>query len=278
LTDSADLAGQGYWDDLWSTSDLPAPIDPSDPGVANYVNRGLAAYFDEALGEPAGGDEILEVGCARSAWLPYFACRYQLAVCGLDYSPGGCEMERAVLAHAGVSGEVFCADFFDPPEHLLNRYAAVVSLGVVEHFTDTQACLTALAALLKPGGRLLTVIPNMAGLLGAIERRINPAVYRIHVPLTPAGIAAAHERAGLEVRESKHLLATNFGVLNLNGLPDTRKTRALEHARKNLARLSKLVWLLETKTRPLPTSRALSPYVVCTATKHADRSGRPRAA
>ena len=91
---------------------------------------------------------LLEIGCAKSAWLPYFAKEFSLSVCGLDYSPIGCQMSRKILQANGVVAEVFCADLFSPPDNMLGVFDVVVSLGVVEHFEDTASCLNAVSSFL----------------------------------------------------------------------------------------------------------------------------------
>jgi SAM-dependent methyltransferase len=233
--------------------------------VRNHANRGFDALFREELGALPADAALLEVGCGHSSWLPYFAQRFGLQVSGLDYSERGCESARQILRRAGVPGDVVCADLFDPPAHLLDRFTAVVTFGVVEHFTDTSSCVGALMRYLAPGGVLVTVVPNMTGLIGLIEKAINPDVYGIHVRLGPRALAAAHEAAGLAVRRSEFLLSTNFGVLNVSDLEAGTYTRVKAALCANLSRLSKLVWAIEERLKPLPATRAFAPYVVCVA-------------
>ncbi len=154
---------------------------------------------------------------------------------------------------------------FDPPAQLLGRFRAVVTFGVVEHFTDTAGCVDALMRYLTPDGVLITIIPNMVGVIGRIEEAINPDVYGIHVQLGPRALAAAHEAAGFSVRRSEFFLSTNFGVLNVSDLEAGTTTRLKAALCANLSRLSKLVWAIEERWRPLPARRAFAPYVVCVA-------------
>jgi SAM-dependent methyltransferase len=152
---------------------------------------------------------------------------------------------------------------FEPPPELLRRFDVVFSLGVVEHFEDTTTALKALSAFLKPGGVLLTIIPNMTGLIGDLQRTLNAPVYRIHVPLTAGDLREYHERAGLSVLRSEFLMSTNFGVINLNGL---QRGPGLFFRRATLAvltRLSRLAWFLESVGLPAPTTRRFAPYIVC---------------
>jgi SAM-dependent methyltransferase len=242
---------------------VAAPIDPTDTSVRNRANRGFDGLFREELAGLPSNARLLEVGCGDSAWLPYFARRFGLHVSGLDYSEAGCESARQILERAGVTGDIVCSDLFDPPARLLGSFHAVVSFGVAEHFTDTARCISALARYLTPGGVLITVVPNMTGLVGRIEKAINPEVYDLHERLGPRALSTAHEAAGLAVRRSEFFLSTNFGVLNVNDLPAGAPTRVKAALCASLSRVSKVVWAVEERSRPLPATRAFAPYVVC---------------
>src|SRR5688572_18142084 len=67
-----DKAGKKFWNDLWSDNDIPKAIDPSDPGIRNWGNRRFhqvfLRWFDKSQ---APSMTLLEVGCGKSAWLPY---------------------------------------------------------------------------------------------------------------------------------------------------------------------------------------------------------------
>jgi 2-polyprenyl-3-methyl-5-hydroxy-6-metoxy-1,4-benzoquinol methylase len=260
-----DLAGRDHWNGVWTDAELPVPIDHTDAHFRNYVNRALAAYFDRALATLPSAARLLEVGCARSQWLPYFARRYPLTVTGLDYSEPGCVAAREVLARAGVSADVIQTDLFDHPEETLGAFDAVLSFGVVEHVEDTAACIEAIARFARPGGIVVTTIPNMTGSVGLVQRVVNPAVFAIHLPLTATALAQAHRNAGLQVESSGYLLSTNFGVINLHGLPDSPRTRRIAAVVLQLTRLSKLAWMIEDRWRALPGTRAFAPYAACCA-------------
>ena len=248
---------------------IPTAVDPHRAQRSSYADRRLHELLRQELSRAAArpGARLLEVGCARSRWLPYFASELGFAVTGLDYSEIGCEQERALLAAAGVGGEVVCADVFSPPKELLGSFDGVVSFGVVEHFEDTAAILAAIARLARPGGVVVTQIPNFSGLLAPLMRALNRRVYDTHVPLSAAALRQAHERAGLRVTSCGYFLSTGFGVLNnLSGLdPADRATRVRAGGLKLLRGASRAVWALEEATRPLPATGALAPYIVCTA-------------
>ena len=153
--------------------------------------------------------------------------------------------------------------FLFAPAELCASFQAGMSFGVAEHFERTGECIAAFARFLAPGGRLVTVIPNMTGVPGFLQKSLNRPVYEKHVPLGAAQLDAAHREAGLVVRESGYLVSTNFGVLNLHGLAQNRPSWAVKRALvAALARISSLGWKAETR---LPTSPSWAAYVYCVA-------------
>ena len=166
-------------------------------------------------GIETAGAHLLELGCARSVWLPYFHRQFGFRIVGLDYTEIGCAQARAVLATSAVSGEIVHADLFTPPTAMLNKFDVVVSFGLVEHFSDTAAVLSACARFLKPGGVMITTIPNFSGWLGAMQRRFDRAVYDIHVPLDREQFAQAHKAAGLDLIACDYFIFVNWQVINV---------------------------------------------------------------
>lgn len=263
---AGDRAGKSHWDSTWQSKEVPRSADLLSESARNHVNREFARFLREWL-RPTNTSRLIELGCARSIWLPFLARELGYSVTGLDYSERGSELARASLAQAGVNGEVVTADFFDPPAELVGRFDAAVSFGVAEHFDDTARCISAFSAFLRPGGRLVTLIPNMTGLPGLLQKRLNTPVYEKHVPLDAARLEQAHRDAGLFVRHAGYLVSTNFGVLNLEGLRrDTVSFFTKRCIVAALSRVSLVGWMLEPHVPMLPVTAA---YVCCVA----DRPG-----
>ncbi len=255
------LAEEGYWGANWARERaLPRPVDPTDASLANSVDRAWHDFFRAALADLPPGSRLLEIGAARSRWLPYFARNFGLRVTGLDYSQEGCDQARAILARAGQQGDVVCADLFNPPAALLGRFDLVASFGVVEHFQDTAGAIAACARLLAPGGRMITTVPNLTGAIGTLQRLLDPKVYGIHVPLGPRELRVAHERVGLDVDRCGYLMPANWRVVVV---PPTGRGRRL--ARRALGGATKLVWAADRLGARVPPNRLTSPYVACVA-------------
>jgi SAM-dependent methyltransferase len=264
-----DKAGIEYWDQLWTNLALPEAVDPGLRGMGNLYNQRVDALLRQFLSHyRCGTHSLIEVGCARSAWLPYFARQFGFAVTGLDYCERGCEQERQILLRSGVEGVVICADLFDPPQELVAAFDVVVSFGVIEHFKDPSKCLAAMSTLLRPNGRMVTVVPNMTGAVGFLQRLLNRPVYEVHVPMTREEVDGSHLRAGMEMIHSEYFLSSGFGVVNLHGLDArARMTSAKRLFIRTLEALSLMVWAVENSTTELPVSRLFSPYIVCVSKK-----------
>lgn len=264
-----DKAGQKFWNDLWASGGIPEAVNPSDTRIKNWTNRRLHQTFLGLFNRSqASSMRLLEVGCGKSGWLPYFAKEFGFNICGLDYSAIGCEMAIEILQANGVEGEVVCADLFSPPANMLGAFDVVVSFGLVEHFDDTASCLTAISAFLKPGGMLITNIPNMVGWIGSVQKAINRPVYDIHQLIDLAMLKEAHAQAALEVLDCSYFMSTGFGVASLAGISTRTPTGFLKKVFLGvLARASMLTWLVEDKVGAFPTNKFTSPYINCIARK-----------
>ena len=253
---------KAYWESAWLPETLPRTVAPEADTLRNHSYFHLHRYFEEML-RPAvrPGARLIEFGCAQSVWLAYFAREFGFAITGIDYSERGCEKARAILRRDGVAGEIVHADFMTPPPGHLGAFDVGVSFGVAEHFEDTAECLAAFRRFLKPGGLLVTLVPNLAGLLGSTQRLMDREIYDIHVVLDREALADAHRCAGLEPIDARYMVCSNFGVLTLAS-PGSSAKRAL---RLSLMGVSAALWLVDRYVTVLPETRMLSPYVICVA-------------
>jgi 2-polyprenyl-3-methyl-5-hydroxy-6-metoxy-1,4-benzoquinol methylase len=155
---------------------------------------------------------LLEVGCGNSIWLSYFNRRFGYKVSGIDYSEFGCEQTRKILSRDGCSGDIRYGDLFAPPEDMTGKFDVVCSFGVVEHFEDTSAVLTAISRFLKPGGILITTVPNLNGPTGFLQKKFNKPVYDIHVIHSIETLTAHLKKSGLEPLAAEYFSSLTFGV------------------------------------------------------------------
>jgi cyclopropane fatty-acyl-phospholipid synthase-like methyltransferase len=203
--------------------------------------------------------ELVEVGCAQSVYLPYFAKQFGFKVCGIDRSEMGCDRARTILEREGVKGEVYCADFFSAPAQLIGRFDVVTSFGVVEHFQQTAEALRGMARLLKPGGRMFTNIPNLTGVLG-YQKLLDQDIYDAHVLLTRESLASAHREAGLEIESCDYFLPICLEVFNLERWP---KHLLYWFTVRSFTAISRAVWFVDDHVVRIRQNRWTSPYINC---------------
>lgn len=263
--DQASKVPNAYWDDMWTTDALPTPLNFA-PGIGvKPVPRHIRDFVVSNVRRVGATPTVLEVGCAGSVWLPYFQKDLKWRAAGVDYSERGCALARRVLDRSGADVPIYCCDLFAPLPRLVCAFDAVVSFGLAEHFLPTRQVIEALANFVRPGGVVITMVPNMAGWIGDLQKHLDRAIYEMHVPLTPGALGDAHADAGLEVLEARYVSTADFYVAIA-----PKKPFAAPLARvglKGMRLFSKALWLVENLTAWAPHSASLSPYVGCAARK-----------
>ena len=258
-----DRVGTEYWNRSERNQEIAPQRFAPAPGVRGYAKRAWHSAFLRAFGGlPSRPRKLLELGCGGSAFLPYFAIELGFQVFGVDYSGKGCDLARSMCAAHGVQVDVLCTDFFkESTDAFAGAFDAVVSFGVVEHFTDTDATVKRFASFLRPGGVMVTVVPNMKWSVGMLQRYFSREVYQAHEIIDPIRLRAAHEAAKLQVLENDYFLFVNYGVVNPGDALALPK-RALFTA---LKAMTGAVWAVEMLVGSLRPNAVTSPYVLCVA-------------
>lgn len=272
-TNSGRKSTVDYWDENWrraSDGALSPLLNERDSYYWRRLDRALAEAFEGLRTE---GATLMEVGAGSSEWLPYLHHRFGFRVAGLDYSSVGCTRARENLSRTETAGEIHEGDMFSPPEHLRAAFDVVVSFGLVEHFADTAGAVRACASYARPGGLVVTVIPNMSGLYGHLYRVFDRKVFDIHVPLTLKDLSVAHQKAGLVVLRGEH-------ILGVPGVVDRQRVEPVlirRLAREFVYHLSKALWAIEERGWGLRENAITSPYMIVVARKMgADSEGNCR--
>jgi SAM-dependent methyltransferase len=249
------LTRQEHWDQGYLRRQ-----DTIDCGIGwRYHTNVLILRLIESIG--LEGKNILEIGAGDSQWLPYLARKHPKGhFAGLDYSKIGCDKLAKRVAHLceHICIDVYQEDFLVADSPLHGRFDLVFSFGVVEHFAALSQVLSAKRRYMKGGGLMLSLIPNMAGVIGHLTNLFNREIYDMHNPHDWDSFAEGHRQAGLTIISGGYLGFTDFGVLS-----SCLKSGAgfSWHAYVFLSRLSKAIWWLENRWGDLPATRALSPYI-----------------
>ncbi len=194
--ETKNLTDEAYWTTLWGGKQHKI----RHLRWVYVANRQLAKLFHRALSN-FDSPRLIEVGCADSLWLPYLAQTYESDSYGIDFSELGCQLAKRNLQRGGVDGKIFCEDVFKFAKKHPGKFDFVYSMGLIEHFTDTQLILQELSNLLKSTGRMLTVFPNLRGMYTPIARVASPKLLATHQVITPLELAAALQDAGFHVTE-----------------------------------------------------------------------------
>ncbi|HEY7371473.1 MAG TPA: class I SAM-dependent methyltransferase [Polyangia bacterium] len=107
--------------------------------------------------------------------------------------------DRVTVSQYDLDGE-------PPPEIARRRFDAIVAVNVVEHIADDRALVRRLAALLKPGGKLLIYVPACPFAYGSLDRALGH--HRRYTRATLAGLLA---EAGLHFDPPRFM--NLFGLL-----------------------------------------------------------------
>jgi len=104
------------------------------------------------------GGSLLEVGCGSGMYLDLMRALGWQRVVGVDISPKAIQQAKDVL-----DIEAYCGNLEDTQLEP-SSFDAVSLSHTLEHVPEAMAFLRELKRLMKPGGRLAIVVPNMEGL------------------------------------------------------------------------------------------------------------------
>lgn len=169
------LTDTDHWDSYWQqASRLPVEVKPNEQSSTTAILSIIDRFA--ASGPPLS---VLEIGGAPGGWTAHLHKTFGHDVCVLDNSLTGIELTRKNFELLGIPGRVLHRDLFsaEPP---IPQFDLVYSLGLIEHFADTQAIVAAHLAYVRPGGRLMIGCPNLLGINGKIFRRLSPTVFDWH--------------------------------------------------------------------------------------------------
>jgi SAM-dependent methyltransferase len=172
---SEPLTDTEHWDSYWERA-CALPVEAtrdaqsSTAAILRVMDR--FAVRDSPL-------SVLELGGAPGGYVAHLHRRFGHDVCVLDNSQVGVELTRKNFELLGIPGRVLQRDLFcaDPP---IPQFDVVYSLGLIEHFEDTQAIVAAHLMYVRPGGRLIIGCPNLRGVNGLLLRTLSPQALDWH--------------------------------------------------------------------------------------------------
>jgi 2-polyprenyl-3-methyl-5-hydroxy-6-metoxy-1,4-benzoquinol methylase len=139
-------------------------------GYSQYESQELEylATFREdvrRIAEFVPSGRVLEVGCGYGYFL---RCALEAGydAYGIDLSPAA--VKWAAERHPG---RVFCGLLEEVPEIQEQQYDVIFGSHLIEHLTSPGAFLETASRLLRPGGLIVLVTPNIGSLLARVSGR-----------------------------------------------------------------------------------------------------------
>lgn len=216
-------------DQIISSDHFVKQVDLAEKYHWDSIYRQIAYGGDETIWTPSSYEDlcieqmllkeidsrrpetILEVGCGNSRWLPYLARKRNVKVFGVDYSEEGCALARKRLESANVVGKIICHDILKGDSLEKGQFDLVYSLGLIEHYTDTEEILRKLLDFVKSGGTLLTEIPNLSSIHGVMSKIYQPNLFAKHKIITKNQLRRFYIKVGLE-----EICSNYMGIFSLN--------------------------------------------------------------
>jgi 2-polyprenyl-3-methyl-5-hydroxy-6-metoxy-1,4-benzoquinol methylase len=256
------LSKQEYWDNVLSAAKLPRINSRS-----TYNYRVTMDFVDSIL---AGNNykTFLEVGCGSSGWLPYFAKKYNFKVSGIDYSEAGCRICEENLRIQGIDyDEIICKDLFEIDKGFEKKYDVIFSYGVIEHFKNADEVVAIMKSLLNKGGIMITLVPNLNGIVGAISKTFLREIYDMHIVFTEAELKSVHASNNMEVVKSNFV-----GMFTPAVIPFANSKNRLFRSHtwgklilKSVSAVNKAFTFLYKVIPVNWPSKLYSPYIICIA-------------
>jgi SAM-dependent methyltransferase len=219
-----DIASVSHWESVWKKTGTVRGFS-----TLNYYDFRLSKLFQSLT---APGSRVLEIGCGGSRWIGYFDRMMRCETWGIDYSPEG-----LAIAEKSNSGRqrvrLVAGDFFDQSALPSEYFDFIYSLGFIEHFANAELVTRRMLQILRPGGRVMTLVPNFLRAYGSIQKLVNPATFDKHVIMTPATLDAAHLAVGLIAVAPAHFFGcfgpgvVDYGSWQQLVLPPIRLTQHL---------------------------------------------------
>jgi 2-polyprenyl-6-hydroxyphenyl methylase/3-demethylubiquinone-9 3-methyltransferase len=177
------------------------------------------------------GDQVIDAGCGAGT-LSFEAAKIAAHVDGIDGAERMVDLARAGAGERGITNVSFEVALFETLSDRAGRYDLALCSSVLEYLPDLAIEIARLAALLRPGGRLILSLPNGRSRYRRFEAfawRLTgrPRYYR-HVRHVPASTEVREilRQVGLTVLETVYYADPPLPrfVNRLAGGPRYRKT------------------------------------------------------
>src|SRR6267142_934237 len=145
--------------------------------MSNYTENQYTSDENSSWGivfkEVKDGEKVLDIGCSSGNLGAELIKRKNCVVDGIDIDPNDIKLAKKKLRKAFIVNIET-----DSLSALNEKYDVVLMLDVIEHLIDPVEALRKVSKLLKPEGRLLFSVPNMAHVSVRLDLLLGELNYR----------------------------------------------------------------------------------------------------
>lgn len=181
------ITESGQWDSYFSNQQLSTVL------YKHYITDVMNRYIWSL-----GPGDIFEMGSAGSRLLIRSALK-GWRISGIDFHKGGNDLLRKCLTDNDLPvGDIIDDDVCKHDcEYLAGRFDALISSTFFCHFKEPAEIIKKWRLIVKPGGIVLTIMPNLDSINGLLMKKYDPCQWNSHIVYSPKEIDSFHERAGL---------------------------------------------------------------------------------
>ena len=152
----------------YQRTNLPRMVPIASPYLLRHVDEMIR------FGRLESDQRILEVGCGMGRYTLLLAER-GFRIEGLDLIPKLLESLKESAA-GRYDIPLYCADVASPAPELLEQFDALLVTFALHHMHDLSKCVSGMARMLKPGGRMVFLEPNAFNILYYIQIAVSPGI------------------------------------------------------------------------------------------------------
>lgn len=200
------LTDVSYWEKYWSNKSNLDIIDIDAllyfKWMRGYLFKRMHEIFSSLL--PKDNSKLfLEIGCAPGRWIIYFFKHFGYRCFGIESSEIGFKKTLQTLKIANIDAEIIKEDLFAYiNSNRKIQFDIVFSAGFLEHFSDVTMVIEKVSSLVKPGGILISTVPNLTGLhkffINLSSKKEH--IYKYHFPINIKKILKAYKDQQFETK------------------------------------------------------------------------------
>ena len=197
MDDNNGLTVPQDWDEYYGVNAL-ARLEKFH--LPNYINE----IIDNEIFKKTPG-KIFELGCGASQLLVKIS-EHDWEISGIDFNKKAIEsLGYYCKKNNRKHGKFICSEIFDYDcSQLAGEYDIIISSGFLEHFHNPENIIKKWKVILKPGGRIISMIPNLLSINARLLKKYDRKTWDIHVVYDAEQLDQVHVNAGMKIQKPAH--------------------------------------------------------------------------